>query len=151
MEGEYDVAINIFSSLGYGTEEDDIAILSTLRSAVRPGGRVFVETAHRDRAVVTLSHTERHARRLADGTLVIEEPKFDALTGRIESNWYWAGPRGSGEKRSSLRAYSATEIVGLLRRAGLRLLSVHAGCSPEPFVGAGPTMSTRLGVLTVRV
>ena len=38
-ESGFDVALNIFSSLGYGSEEDDIAVLSNLRAAVRPGGR----------------------------------------------------------------------------------------------------------------
>ena len=53
-EGGFDVALNIYSSLGYGAEADDLAILSNLRAAVRPGGQVFVETMHRDRAVATL-------------------------------------------------------------------------------------------------
>jgi len=46
-ESGFDVALNIFSSLGYASEADDVAILSTLRNAVRPGGRVFIETNHR--------------------------------------------------------------------------------------------------------
>jgi hypothetical protein len=32
------------TSLGYTTDEDDVAILRTLRDALRPGGLVFVET-----------------------------------------------------------------------------------------------------------
>jgi 2-polyprenyl-3-methyl-5-hydroxy-6-metoxy-1,4-benzoquinol methylase len=47
-EEGFDCAINVFTSLGYGSEEDDLAILDTLRGAVRPGGLVFVETNHRD-------------------------------------------------------------------------------------------------------
>ena len=43
-EEGFDAAIIIFSSLGYGTEEDDLSILKTLREAVRPEGLVFVET-----------------------------------------------------------------------------------------------------------
>ena len=34
----FDVACNIFTSFGYGTEEEDVAIFRTLRGAVRPGG-----------------------------------------------------------------------------------------------------------------
>ena len=146
----FEAAINIFSSLGYGTEADDLAILTTLRAAVRPGGRVFVETAHRDRLVVFLSHTDRRGVRLSDGTLLLEEPLFDAVAGRVESKWYWRGPSGSGQKESSLRVYSATELAGLLSRAGLRLLSTHNGCTREPFRSAGPEMSARLGLLAVR-
>lgn len=149
-ETGFDVALNIYSSLGYGSEEDDLAVLRSLRAAVRPGGRVFVETMHRDRLAVFLSQTQSRASRLADGTLLLEEPRFDAVTGRVESDWYWHGPSGSGSKRSSLRVYSATELVGLLQRAGLRLLSVHAGCTREPFRSASPNMSTRLGMLAAR-
>ena len=149
-EGDFDVALNIFSSLGYGIEADDVAILATLRRAVRPGGCVFIETMHRDQAVLFLSRTERHAYRLEDGTLFVEEPRFDALSGRVESTWYWSGPSGSGRKRSSLRVYSATELARLLAAAGLRVDSVHSGCSKDPFVSAGPGMSARLGLRAIR-
>jgi SAM-dependent methyltransferase len=150
VESSFDVALNIYSSLGYGSEADDVAVLATLRAAVRPGGHVFVETMHRDRAVVFLAQTERRCERLADGTLILEEPRFEAVTGRVESIWSWQGPNGSGTKHSSLRVYAATELAGLLARAGLRLLSVHAGCTREPFRSAGPNMSARLGMLAVR-
>jgi len=146
----FDAALNIFSSLGYGTEADDVAMLATLRAAVRPGGRVFIETAHRDRLAVFLSHSGSRGARLPDGTLFLEEPRFDAVSGRVESTWHWQGPSGSGRKTSSLRTYAATELAGLLERAGLRLLSVHDGCTPEPFRSAGPQMSARLGLLAVR-
>jgi hypothetical protein len=37
-ETGFDVAGNIFTSFGYGAEEEDVAIFRTLRAAVRPGG-----------------------------------------------------------------------------------------------------------------
>lgn len=149
-ESGFDTALNIFSSLGYGTEEEDVAIVATLRAAVRPGGHVFIETAHRDGLAVFLSQSDRREVRLPDGTVLLEEPRFDAVSGRVRSTWQWHGPGGSGRKESSLRAYSATELGGLLSRAGLRLLSAHGGCTPEPFRSAGPQMSMRLGLLAVR-
>ncbi len=54
-ETGFDAAINIFSSLGYGTEDDDLAMLKTLRAAVPPEGLVLVETVHRDAAVAFFS------------------------------------------------------------------------------------------------
>jgi len=66
-ESGIDVALNIFSSLGYGSEADDVAILSTLRNAVRPGGRVFIETNHRDQGVIFFSRAARPAHRLPYG------------------------------------------------------------------------------------
>ena len=149
-ETGFDVAINIFTSLGYGSEEDDVAVLSTLRRAVRPGGRVFVETMHRDAAVAGLAMGRTPASRLPDGTLMIEQPVWDPVSGRIETCWYWSGPSGSGAKPASLRCYSITELVRLIERAGLRFASAHKGCSPDPFDATGPGMGGRVGLLAIR-
>lgn len=149
-EGGFDVAINIFSSLGYGTEEDDLRIVKTLAQAVRPGGFVFFETNHRDPVVAMLSRGSKPAQRLPDGTLVVEELEFDAVQGRIETCWYWSGPSGSGQKSASLRIYSATELLALLERAGLRFQSAHKSCSPEPFMAEGSDMGGHLGLLAKR-
>jgi D-alanine-D-alanine ligase len=130
-ESNFDVAFNVFSSLGYGSEADDLAVLSTLRAAVRPGGLVFVETNHRDQLVIGLSRNPRPAQRLPDGTLFVEEPRFDPVAGRLETTWYWSGAGGSGAKRASVRMYTATELVELMRAAGLVVRSTHNGCSGE--------------------
>lgn len=150
QESGFDVALNLFSSLGYGTEADDLAVLTTLRSAVRPGGLVFIETNHRDRTIADLSRGRCFAQRLPDGTILLEEPRFDPVAGRVETTWYWNGPSGSGAKSGSIRMYTATELVRLVEQAGLHLRSVHRGCFPEPFVEDGAPLGGRLGVLAVR-
>ncbi len=149
-EAGFDVALNIFSSVGYSSEDDDIRVLATLRAAVRPGGFVFIETAHRDWVAAALAHNRDRGWRLPDGTLMLEQPQLDPVSGRINSTWYWSGPTGAGQKSSSLRIYTASELARLIGAAGLRLLSVHDGCSAAPFVGAGTGMSRRLGLLAVR-
>jgi SAM-dependent methyltransferase len=150
-EGDFDAAINVFSSLGYGAEEDDLAILRNLRSALRPGGLLLVETAHRDLTVANLVRGAGMSQRLPDGTLVVHESVFDPIAGRSSVTWFWAGPAGSGQKSASIRVYSATELMGLIERAGLRFRSAHRGCSHEPFKFAPPDFSARLGILAERV
>lgn len=149
-EGEFDVALNIFSSLGYGKEADDRAVLATLRKALRSGGLLFIETMHRDMVVANLARGARMPLRSPDGTLMIEEPVFDPLAGRIETTWYWSGPSGQGRKSASLRIYTATELIRMVEDAGFRFKAAHAGCSPHPFVGEGPEMGGRLGLLAGR-
>jgi SAM-dependent methyltransferase len=149
-ESEFDAAFNVFSSVGYGAENDDLAIFKTLHDAVRPGGRVLVDTVHRDAAAARFSRGVKPAERLTDGTLVVEEPTFDPLSGRVNTTWYWSGPAGQGHKSASLRLYTATELIQLLQSAGLRFLSAHAGCSPEAFKGEGSDMGGRIALLTER-
>jgi hypothetical protein len=47
--------------------------------------------------------------------------------------------------------YSATELVRLMQRAGLRFRSAHRGCSPEPFRAEGQDLGGRIGLLAERV
>ena len=54
-EGDFDAAFNVFSSIGYGTEKEDLAILRTLRSALHRGGRVLIDTMHRDAVAALFS------------------------------------------------------------------------------------------------
>ncbi len=148
-ENGFDIALNIFSSLGYGSEDDDLAILRNLRDAVRPGGLVLVETMHRDLTVLNLLHNPP-SMRLPDGPLVVQEVRFDSVAGRVEPCWYWSGPNGSGKKSAVFRTYAATELVALIEKAGLRFLSAHRGCSPELFKAEGPDMGGRLAILAER-
>src|SRR5207302_1831874 len=147
-DGGFDVALNLFSSLGYGSDEDDVAILTTLRRALRPDGRAFIDTQHRDSIAVWFAHGVKPAERLPDGTIIVEQPAFDPIAGRVNTIWYWSGPRGSGEKRGSIRIYAITELAALMARAGLRIVSTHKGCSPEPYA---PGQPTRVGILAAPI
>jgi hypothetical protein len=111
---------------------------------------VLVETMHRDAVVARLARNNRPAERLADGTLFVEVPRFDAVAGRMETTWYWSGSGGAGQKAASLRIYTVTELVRLVERAGLRFRSAHRGCSPEPFVAEGPEMGGRVALVAER-
>lgn len=146
-EGDFDAAINVFSSLGYGDEKDDVAVLRTLSGAVRPGGTVLVETIHRDAFAVILSRGGPPASRLADGTLVLEDLRFDGVTGRMESTWYWQGPSGGGQKSASVRIYSVTELVRLMEQAGLCFRQALQSRTGVPFESQGPNMGGRVTLL----
>ena len=149
-EDGFDVALNIFSCLGYGTEEEDVCVLETLRNAVQPGGLVLVETNHRDALAAQLSRQPKPALRLADDTFVLEEARLDPVGGRVQTRWFWSGPKGNGMKTASVRIYTATELTRLMETAGLVLRSTHQGCSLKPFTGDGEEMGGRLALLAER-
>jgi SAM-dependent methyltransferase len=145
-EDGFDAAFNIFSSLGYSTEADDVAILTTLARAVKPGGTVIVESNHRDNLVARLAKGCPSAFRLPD-LMMIEEPKFDPATGRVDTTWYWSGPIGTGSKSASFRVYAITELISLVERAGLTVRGVHRGLSTEPY---GSDLTSRVAIVATR-
>jgi len=149
-ETGFDVACNIFTSFGYGTEEEDMAVFKTLRAAVRIGGRVVVETNHRDLMCAVIAQGRNGSRRLPDGTLFVEESDFDAISGVVQLHWYWAGPWGTGEKHAQWRCYTPTQIVDLLRQANLHVMGTYKGLSKTPYKSQGTDAGGRLAVIAVR-
>jgi SAM-dependent methyltransferase len=149
-ETGFDVACNIFTSFGYGAEEDDVALFSTLRAAVRPGGRVLIETNHRDMLCALIANGAKGSRRLPDGTLFIDESEFDAISGVVALNWYWSGPIGSGQKQAHWRAYTPTQIICRIERAGLRFTGAYKGLSKIAYKAEGSDAGGRLAIVALR-
>ncbi|MBA3717362.1 MAG: class I SAM-dependent methyltransferase [Actinobacteria bacterium] len=50
-DGRFDAVLNLFTSIGYVGREGDTQAFREFRRVLRPGGRLVVETMHRDRLV----------------------------------------------------------------------------------------------------
>lgn len=149
-EKTFDAAINMFSSLGYGSDDDDQAILGNIAKALKPGALFFVDTMHRDAVLLRMERGIRPGKEMPDGTRIQEFPRLDAVSGRIETTWRWKTPRGrEGQKSASIRIYTITELVQRLEEAGFELVSLHRGCSTEAF--SDDYLHERVGIRATRV
>lgn len=131
-EGLFDVALNLFSSLGYDGKSGDLQILASIFQALRPGGRLFIDTMHRD-AIVS-----RHARGeipgvRSGGLTIREKSHLDPITGVIDTTWTWNSPTVAGTKRASIRIYSITELIDLVEAAGFSEVVCYRGISATAF------------------
>ena len=102
---------------------------------------------HRDVAATYLSREVQPAERLTDGTLVVEQPRFDGVAGRVKTTWYWYGAaRQRTEERVDphvLHHRARRADAARRARAGLgapRLLAA-------PFKSEGPDLGGRVGLL----
>jgi hypothetical protein len=107
--------------------------LPNLASCSPAEQRVVVETNHRDLMCSFIAHGEKASQRLPDGTLFIDEPEFEAISGVARLNWYWSDCNSSGEKHAQWRCYTPMQIVELVERAGLRFSGVYKGLSETPY------------------
>lgn len=130
---EFDVAISMFSTLGYfSSDDDDIAVLAGIREAVVPSGLLLIECMHRD--LIAREFAERDWWETPDGDLIWVERSFDAVAGISHEVLRWRSPTGeTGEKSHSIRIRSAPELDALLQRAGWRPIEWVGGWDLEPF------------------
>ncbi len=148
LNASFDAAVSLFSSLGYGSEDDDLRTLQTIANALVPGGQFLLETVHRDAIVTRRALGQTTGFRGPNGLTLREKNTFNPVRGEIHSTWSWNSPTYSGSKHSVIRMYSASELVSLLTRAGFVEIRCYCGFSDRPFDET--SLDERLGILSVK-
>jgi ubiquinone/menaquinone biosynthesis C-methylase UbiE len=138
-----DAALNLFTSLGYLGDDEDTKVLAEIRRVLRPGGRLVLETMHRD--AVVRSWTDNDWRLMGEGRLLLEQRTFDPADGVVQTSQTLVEADGTRESRTwSARVYTATELVALALAAGFGEVKCWGGFEHEPL-----TPETRLVLVAV--
>jgi SAM-dependent methyltransferase len=121
---EFDAAVILFTSFGFfASEEDNQKVLDSAAGALRTRGKLLIDTINRD------SFTRRWMPRTwsehpHSGAILLAEHRFDAVTGRVEMHRkLMENLRVTREDTLSLRICTATELVSMLKDAGLTVFA----------------------------
>ena len=120
--GEFDRVLMVFNSFGYFSDEENLLVLRNIARALKPGGMLGFDVAHRDGV---LNDFHPHYVSEKDGAMLINRFSFDVLTGRLRNDRVVIRDGVRKDKPFSVRLYSATEMRNLLREAGLVMDSVY--------------------------
>jgi SAM-dependent methyltransferase len=125
----FDAALCLFNSFGYfAAPARDARVIARAAEALRPGGAFVLEAAHRDGVVRTM-----HVRERVDGDRRwLEVPRFDPVTGILESRW--TVTEGDRERTFTWRSrpYAASELSEMLRGAGFHRIRFHSDFDGSP-------------------
>jgi SAM-dependent methyltransferase len=140
-DASFHAALNLFTSLGYLGDDEDTRVLTEILRVLRPDGRLVIETQHRD--WVVRNFQEHRWQRVGEGRLLLEQGAFDPASGVAQTTQTLIDGSGERESRTwALRAYSATELVAMVRRAGFESARCFGDLDGGPF-----TTDTRLVVV----
>jgi SAM-dependent methyltransferase len=131
-DGVFDAALTLLSSLGYSDEDGDRAMLREIRRVLRPGGRLLLETNHRDRLPPRSPWREWYP--LPDGSFLLAESRVDRVAGTVELTHTYL-PAGQPPQARTIRwrAYSATELVRMLADAGFGEIACYGDLDGASF------------------
>jgi SAM-dependent methyltransferase len=137
----FDAVLNLFSSLGYRGEDGDRQTLAQFLRVLRPGGRLVIESHHRDRLMSIFQ--PRGWDPLPEGSILLEERSFDHAAGEIDTTHTLIHAEGRRESFAyRLRVYTATELARLVEGAGFARIECFGGLEREPL-----SQDTRLVLL----
>ncbi len=134
----FDLVLNLFTAIGYWGDEGDQQAFREFRRVLRAGGRAVIETMQRDRLTRIFRPTDWQE--LEGGDLVLHRREFDQVEGVVHETFSFR-PQ-DGEPRTvnySIRTYTATEIVRMLREAGFERVDAYGGYDGSPL-----TLDSRL-------
>src|SRR5713101_5088635 len=123
--GEFDAVINMYTSFGYFSTQENVAVLRRLTRALRPGGLILID--HRDPG-----HDARLPQRLwypaGPHRYVLEDRRFDRRTNVTRSDWLIvpAGRRGAIRKTTRFQEYSLPQWRRMFRQVDLRFVKAYS-------------------------
>lgn len=132
FENQFDGAINLFTSFGYFTDEgDNQRVLSSVFTALKPGGRFILDTVNRDwlaKNYVSSNWENRGDLRL------LQRRSFDFETSLETCDWTFMDTDGEETFTVPLRWYNLHELVAMFEAAGFVDI-LHFGDFDEQPVG----------------
>lgn len=119
FDAEFDAAINMFTAFGYFADEaEDEAVLRAVARALRPSGVFLIDTINQ--AALMRRYESRGWEEMDDGTIWIDDRRYDPHTGRNEVRHLVIRADGRRQQLGhSVRLYTFPELSALLERAGL--------------------------------
>jgi ubiquinone/menaquinone biosynthesis C-methylase UbiE len=133
FEAEFDACINWLAAFGLlESDEEDQQALAVVSRALRPGGRLLLETVNQ--AWLLRHYQPRAVLTTPAGTQLREERHFDLLSGRNYVRVRATEPDGTCRESSyHFRIYTLVELARMLSAAGLHVTGTWGDLDGSPY------------------
>lgn len=128
----FDVIVNVWTSIGFYQEKDDLNMFKQARQLSREGATLFIaETIHTE--YLSLKFTPTSYAEL-DDIVMLENRKYDPTTAQANTCWTFYNKRGQNlefidKAEIAHHVYNLSELCALLKKAGWKTLAYYGNLS----------------------
>jgi SAM-dependent methyltransferase len=127
---KFDIALLLYTSLGYFEDDQNFKVLKNVYQALRHGGKFCFDSHNRD---TTIKHLRPYNVLEKGNDLMIDRCEFDSSTGRLYNKRIVIRNGKRKDKPFFVRFYNPTEITQLLEKAGFDKIKMYADWDGNPF------------------
>jgi SAM-dependent methyltransferase len=122
-DASFAAVLNLWTAFGYfETQAEDERVLAEIARVLEPGGVFVLDTVNQP---ALLRGFRPQAWDEIDGTVVLQQHSYDAITGRAGATWTFVRDGDRRELTFDHRLYTTPEYVDMLRRAGLDAIGFY--------------------------
>jgi len=125
FENKFDGIINLFTSFGYFTEDENFRTLLGMAKALKPGGKLVIDMLNREWALNQTRSNGLVWLLYPDNKVFLANNKFDIYNGRWISEQIVVDKGIPFEQHQDVRLYSFTEMKFLMAQAGMEVIGVY--------------------------
>jgi SAM-dependent methyltransferase len=130
--GEFDLAINLFTSFGYfGGVEEDLTVLRNVFQSLVPGGFFIIDVMGKE--IVAGRFAPSEVFKQPDGTVWVQTREIIDNWYRIRSHWFLIRDAKVTEVHFDNALYSGREMTDLLKQAGFEQVKLFGSLQGIPY------------------
>ena len=135
---EFDAAYCFGNSFGYLDREAAPTFLQALERALKPGGRVAIDTSMCAESILASPAIRRWHR--SGGIFMLSDPRYNAEAGRLDIDYTFVYNGVVETRPSSSFVFTVAELLRMLGAAGFLDPKLHGGVAGEPFQLGSPRL-----------
>lgn len=131
---QFDAVINMFTAFGYlESETEDLKVLDSASRALKPGGKLLLDTINREWVMANNISTEW--RTDDNGTVHLESREMDLETSLNHVTFTTIDTKGNRDSSVGhhIRMYTLTEMINMFQAVGLKYQGVYGGFDGESY------------------
>jgi len=124
FEGEFDAVLNLFTSFGYFSDEENFQMAGKMAKALKPGGKLIIDTLNREWTMLQSRENGLVWLLYPDNTVFLANNRYDLFSGRWFSDQVIVEKGQSSKQYQDIRLYTFTEIALYLKQFDLKVINV---------------------------